>query len=204
MFPHTQILPTAHAQIFPQVVLRQCRRRSSRSHLVWMRCWAVRSFSPGLEGWPVAHAVSVPGSRYVNMRKWRGKSLNPDLVRPSASGVWSCHGRSRVQDGGRQPRGSGMCPWELGWAMLAADGQWKMEGVELGGTFWSLRRAPGAFMSQPAMGVCLCSPVQVLTWHQRIQLTAFNQPLKNRLFFFPLTLQQLKQFAVLLSVACSR
>lgn len=44
--------------------------------------------------------------------------------------------------------------------------------------------------------------VQMLAWHQRIRLTAFNQPLKSRFIFFPpLRLQELKQFAPLLSVA---
>lgn len=56
---------------------------------------------------------------------------------------------------------------------------------------------PGSFSRHPVLShLCLpweCAAVGasppwawVLAWHQRIQLTAFNQPLKSRLFFFVL------------------
>lgn len=68
-----------------------------------------------------------------------------------------------------------------------------------------LLQAPSALTSLPALGMCWHIPpqVQVVARHQRIQLTAFNQPLKSRLIFFPVELQELKQFALLPSVGFS-
>lgn len=75
------------------------------------------------------------------------------------------------------------CPWELGWAMLlVVKGKWKV---------WNWVAPLGPFARHLVLSClrlpweCASAPrVQVLTWCQMIQLTAFNQPLKSRLFFF--------------------